>query len=393
MSVGRRWPAEGRTFEDPDTGTTVRQLTNYKAHSHHLYFTNPGWYDDGRRLLIGSDRGNASNLYSIDLASGELTQLTDLDAGPSFLGVTVNPARPEAYFAHDGTIVAIDLHTTELRTLWQVPDGFRPSMMNCTADGEYVCGSIIEDVSARLNIKSGHAYSGFRETFDARPLSRVWMTPTAGGETRTVHEERYWIAHVNTSPTRPRLISFCHEGPWAEVDNRIWCLDLDTGERWKVRERGVPGEAIGHEYWFADGERLGYHGRRPDGTRFFGNIRYDDTEKVETLWPGVIDPARSDDPSTFAKAGHIHSNDHTLIVGDGGAAGDHVLLWRWNGEGYESPRKLCRHRGSFHVQILHVHPRFTPDGKQVLFTADPNGYGNLYLADVPEFETLPEAGG
>ena len=26
--------------------STITQLTNYKAHSHHLYFTNPGWYAD-----------------------------------------------------------------------------------------------------------------------------------------------------------------------------------------------------------------------------------------------------------------------------------------------------------------------------------------------------------
>jgi oligogalacturonide lyase len=39
---------------------------------------------------------------------------------------------------------------------------------------------------------------------------------------------------------------------------------------------------------------------------------------------------------------------------------------------------------------LHVHPRFTPDGKQVLYTADPRGYGQLFLADVPEFESLPK---
>lgn len=39
---------------------------------------------------------------------------------------------------------------------------------------------------------------------------------------------------------------------------------------------------------------------------------------------------------------------------------------------------------------LHVHPRLSPDGKQVLFTSDMSGYGNLYLVDVPDFESLPE---
>ena len=44
----------------------VTQLTNHKGHSHHLYFTNPGWYDGGRGILFGSDRNNRTNFYGVD---------------------------------------------------------------------------------------------------------------------------------------------------------------------------------------------------------------------------------------------------------------------------------------------------------------------------------------
>ena len=52
--------------------------------------------------------------------------------------------------------------------------------------------------------------------------------------------------------------------------------------------------------------------------------------------------------------------------------------------------KQLVHRGSFHAQILHVHPRFSPDGDQVLFASDAGGYGNLHLVDTPDFDSLPE---
>ena len=52
---GSRWTSELTTSQDPVSGATVRQYTNYKAHSHHFYFTNPGWYDGGRKVLFGSD--------------------------------------------------------------------------------------------------------------------------------------------------------------------------------------------------------------------------------------------------------------------------------------------------------------------------------------------------
>ncbi len=82
MAKGDSYPAEWHTFADARTGVEIRQLTRHKGHSHHLYFTNPGWYDGGRKLLFGSDRGNRTNLYGVDLASGAITQLTDLDQPP-----------------------------------------------------------------------------------------------------------------------------------------------------------------------------------------------------------------------------------------------------------------------------------------------------------------------
>jgi hypothetical protein len=36
MTKGQTWKAEWHTFEDHETGVTIRQLTSHKAHSHHL---------------------------------------------------------------------------------------------------------------------------------------------------------------------------------------------------------------------------------------------------------------------------------------------------------------------------------------------------------------------
>jgi oligogalacturonide lyase len=384
-AVPMRWPAEWTApSADPETGATVRQLTNYKAHSHHLYFTNPGWHDGGRRLLFGSDRANRTNLFSMDLASGEFAQLTDLAPPPApdhvdFLSTCVNPTREEAYFWYRRRLMAVDLRHGGLRELYVAPDGFATNMLNCTADGRYVCTGIYEDLSSRFRVDLGNGYVGFREYFAAHPLSQVVRIATDGSGAEVVFAERQWIGHVNTSPTQPSLLTFCHEGPWEEVDNRIWGLDLATGRVWPIRPRTHPGERVGHEYWLADGIRLGYHGTTADRTPFYGAIRYDNTEQVEASFPGG---------ST-----HFHSHDLSLIVGDGSTRDPYVLLWRYENGAFDGPRRLCRHRGSFHVQQLHVHPRLSPDGRQVLFTADPTGYGNLYLAGIPEFERLPAARG
>ena len=372
MSRGRTWPCEWKTFEDPVSGVEVRQLTDYKGHSHHLYFTNPGWFAGGRKMLFGSDRENRSNLFSIDLESGEIVQLTDL--GPpeaGFLATSVSPTRDEAYFWHGRALVALDLATLELRTLWERPEGFRGSMLNCTADGRYVCAGIFEDLSARIRIDYGRGYVGFAETWAANPLSRIVRVAADGSGGEAVWEERSWIGHVNTSPTQANLLTFCHEGPWDKVDNRIWGLDLATRRAWQIRPR-EGGEAVGHEYWLADGEHLAYHGRWPDGRQLFGRIRHDNTDRLEVAFPH--------------DTGHMHSNTFDLLVGDGGSV---VRLWRWNGEAFDGPRAVAQHRSSKHIQKVHVHPRFTPDGARVVYTSDVTGYGNVYQVRVPDFESLP----
>ena len=375
MSKGRVWPAECTRFEDPASGVEIRQLTDYKGHSHHVYFTNPGWYDEGRRMLLGSDRENRTNLFSIELESGRITQLTDLEpVGPphetSFLCTCLNPTRGEACFWHGRSLVALDLASLQTRVLWEMPEGFRRSMINVTADGRYVCGGIFEDLASRFRIDYLRGYVGFAETWAANPLSRVVRVATDGSGAETVWEERSWIGHVNTSPTQPHLLTFCHEGPWNKVDNRIWGLDITTGQPWPIRPREGE-EAVGHEYWLADGIHIAYHGRWPDGRKLFGRVRYDNSEPLEVDFPH--------------ETGHMHSNDFDLLVGDGSP---YVRLWKWNGDGFDGPRILAEHHSSMNIQRVHVHPRFTPDGSHVVYTTDRSGYGNVYLAPVPDFASL-----
>jgi len=374
MPKGKTWPSEYRTFKDHLSGAEITQLTNYKAHTHHLYFTNPGWYDGGKRMLIASDRDNRTNLCSLELATGEITQLTDLepDQVTSFLATTVNPVRDEAYFFSPNGVMALDLGTMELRELCDLPEGFRRSMINCAADGKHLCAGIFEDLSDRLRIDYGHGYVGFRETCEAKPESRILRVATDGSGAEVIWQEQCWIGHVNTSPTQPNVLTFCHEGPWDMVDNRIWGMDITEGKPWKIRPCTQEGERVGHEYWYADGETLGFHGSYPDGRGFFGKIRYDNTDRVEVDFPH--------------ETGHIHSNDISLVVGD---ARPYIRMWKWTGETFDGPRVLAEHRSSMYQQIVHAHPRFTPDGSKVVYTSDVSGYGNVYLAQVPEFESLP----
>ena len=375
-SLGKRWASELITSRDLVSGATVCQLTNYRAHSNHSYFTYPCWYDNGRKLAIASDRDNRVNLFGVDLATGELTQLTDWDPAKvsNRHSLSKNPVREELCFFYDDTVTILDLNTLKTRPLMKRPDGYAGNLADVTADGRHVVTGFSRDLSDRFPVDLLNGYIGFNEIWAAKPHSTIWKVPVDGGVPVQVFEEHYWLGHFNASPKHPNLMTFCHEGPWNKVDNRIWGLDLETGRAWKIRPT-KSGEAVGHEYWMADGERIGYHGGNAKGG-LFGSIRYDNTDRVEAPFNG--------------HCWHFHSHMLDLIVGDGNAKEPYLLVWRFRNGAFEGPKVLAWHRGSFHTQQLHVHPCVHADGAKVLYTADPQGYGQVFVVDVPDFKDLPD---
>ena len=242
-----------------------------------------------------------------------------------------------------------------------------------------------ELASGELVQLTGEARSA--ELFELRPRSQLVRIDVAGGGIEVLHEDRRYITHVNTSPTRSDLLTFCHEGPWARVEQRIWGLNLDTREVWPIRPQHGEYSVIA-EHWFADGERIGFrsHLRAANDTRF-GHIRWDNRDHVEAVVP--------------AYCRHFHSLDGSLVVGDGSpvyllpamlnstVTWPYILLYRADGAGWETPRILACHGSTFNGQRSHPHPRLTPDGRHVLYTSDVSGYANLYLAPVGDLDDLP----
>ena len=374
-NLGARWESELSIYEDPISGATVHQLTTYKGHSSHFYFTYPCWYDDGKKIVFSSDRDNRTNLFGVDLERGDITQLTDFGPEEGQVGgLTKNPVREEIYFYRRNVLTALDLETLEQRPIYTRPEGYVGGASNPTADGKTICVGHYKDLSDQFMIDLGHGYVGFREIWEARPPTKIFKLPIDGGEPELIYEEDYWLGHFNCSNQHANIMTFCHEGPWHLVENRIWGLDLETGESWQVRPN-APDEAIGHEYWMSDGEHIGYHGKTPQGP-VYGSIRYDNTDQVEAPFEG--------------HCWHFHSHMLELVVGDGDAHDPYLLLWRFNEGRFEGPKVLAWHRGSFHTQRVHLHPCFNAEGTQIIYTADPQGYGQVFAVDVPAWEALPD---
>ena len=381
----KMYKSEKFTYVDKDTGAEVTRLTSWRTNSNHLYFTNNCFYDDGKKIVFVSDRDNAANLYSLDFESGVIEQLTDLgeqtySTGNSLQLTYVDSNCARAVFFDKTSLFALDIKSKTVKEIYRVPDGYLKHIVSIGADGKHAYTSVFENVTDR---RKG---TTLQDTYNEHPHSMIVEIAIDGSGSRCVFEENNFIAHVNASPTDPTKLTFCHEGFWEQVDHRLWALDLTTGEVRKLhecRER----EAIGHEYWFADGNRIGYHGI-VDANR----VGPTDEELLGMSQLGAVNfDGTADKSYEFPyNMGHIFSLDEKLIVGDGDRRGKYLRLWQLTDNGYSEPRALCMHNCTFKMQASHVHPRITPDGKAVLYTSDESGYNQLYIVKIPDdITTLP----
>lgn len=403
MGVGKIFKDEVFTYVDKYSGRTVRQLTDYAGHSNQLYFTNPSWCGD-RSFVFTSDRDGHGNLFRYDLDTETIKQLTDLKGAtrPSGCYCKTNNAH---YFWDEKILYELNMETLKQRKVYEADDGFIPRAevimksdgryiisskgdFSITADGKYACclEFLWDDIKPE---KPEIYYSLFRhaELLEKRPLGRLVKIEIATGKLTVLMEDRRYMAHVNTSPSNPDVLMFCHEGPWHLVPQRMWGMNIKTGEVWKIRPQDEDNSAIGHEFWLEDGVRIGYHGRNrvDQGKQFYGSIKWDNTERIEIDFP--------------FQSTHFHSLDLSLITGDGTAViKNHVygkyglpyiMLFKKEGDKFVGPRILSYHRSTFNDQYSHPHPQITPDGKHVIYSSDLTGYANIYMVEIGDFYDLP----
>ena len=382
MGKGRVYDDPKFVYDDAYSKRKVERLTDYLGHSNHFYFTDPCWFNNNRSFVFTSQRENMGNLFRYDLDDGKITQMTDLK-GKGRPGGCVSAANHAIYLWQGRKIIELKLDTLAERGVFEYDGKMSPrGRANPTADGKYLCSHMMEELPS-TGPQISFAYSRFVEAFEAKPYSQIARIEVATGKLEVVHEDRCNLGHVNTSPTQADILTFCHEGPWARVDQRMWGLNIQTGEAWKIRDQDGQNVAVGHEYWFADGEHIGYHGRprTGKGNHVFGLIKYDNTHHREVNFP--------------FHSTHFHSLDEHMMVGDGNKWGGanakpFIQLFRWDGQKYAGPKILAYHRSTFNDQHAHCHPRFTPDGKSILYTSDLTSYSNMYLVEIGDFDTLPD---
>ena len=133
----------------------------------------------------------------------------------------------------------------------------------------------------------GPNYAGFKDRYYLVKDGRITLAYLDGSGWFDVFKDTHQVGHFQFCPDDSTLGTYCHEGPWNLVTQRIWLLDFVSREA-KPCFRQDEQDSIGHEFWTQDGY-IFFDDRGPghDGT-----ITSDRTQAVATDVPGQ--PERHD---------------------------------------------------------------------------------------------------
>jgi len=387
--MGQTWPSEIREFKDAKTGRTIQQLTT-TGNNFHLYFTENSFDAHKNDIIFMSDRASGAdkaphedphyNLFRMNLDTGEITQLTDEPASVGAPGgITKTPDSRIVVYCMGNKIKKLVTATGEIMTIYKETSGYTLGSPSIARNRRYIAFCRNEKVSA----PRGPNYTGFKESFYLIKDGRVTLAYLDGSGWFDVIKDTHWVGHFQFCPDDSTLGTYCHEGPWNLVTQRIWLLDFVAREA-KPCFRQDEQDSVGHEFWTQD-SYIFFDNRGPghDGT-----ITSDRTQAVASdvsvnqnamiPFVGLADRRgnvvkRMDMPFY---CNHYHANpDNSLLVGDD--VDDLVLI---DISGKEAKLQvLCNHKTSWHTQSAHCHPTWSWDGSRILYASDYGGKVNLYL--------------
>jgi oligogalacturonide lyase len=388
MSKGQKYPSEKAEHDGKKFGRKVSQLTNQRGWHIIPYFTNTAFTPDSKTIAFHSNRHGKTDIFTVEIRSGEITQLTDIPPNipaPSLRYFQEGEHYPRVrcdlvswidrtvYFHGGNEFRRVSIDTLEEEVLWRVPDDIIAGLPHMNSDGTLI-------VFPAMDVELFNIAEDEKPQFQHSVWRRVKENPYLMSylivldlTTRKVAEwtrENSWISHAQFSPLDSKRILYCHEGVWEDVDDRIWMFDRTTGEKWNLRKQ-TSDVCIGHEMWITGTERVLYHGWIGEKT-MFGFINADGSDMVEYLAD-----------SRFY--GHFCPNRYgSVLVTDAGIHKDMISLVTFE-DGKVVFEPLCRHGSIWKHGWDHPHPHFSPDGKWIVFTASHSIYNSdIYLVEVPE---------
>ncbi|MCW8131265.1 MAG: PD40 domain-containing protein [Planctomycetota bacterium] len=395
-AIGRVTEAEWKESRDEATGRTLTQLTGARGNSYPLYYFIPTITSDHRYLVFHSERSGWVQLYRLDLASGEIGQLTDgrtQDAGWAIWceyrlrGIynhlsALNVRTNEVFYFQDDELRGTHVESFANRLVAKLPPGRMPVGQNAfSPDGtqfafihadEKTFRAAFAEREALMNMRlkdwAGHEH--FRTHSGDYVLA---VADTRTGEIREVARKDFHFHHVLWAGPKTLLINH------PKGSNGMWVIDTDGSHERHLRPAEAPGAhqaAICHQIITPQGIFYEANGRK-DGKAelYFGyyDLKTDTFEEV--LIPGM----------GYVHTGHDPEGRFLFIENAGATHAIHSVHFPRDPERFhlETIRTLAL--PSMSGQRNHAHPLLSPDRKWVYFTdKGEHGYNQVFRVNVED---------
>ena len=368
-------------YNDPDTGREVWRLTSPEYLSTHPYFYFNCISKDNSFVVFGSEATGLRQLFKLDLATGDLTQLTD---APHAIVYQACLSLDDKTLIHatSNSIMRLDMETLQDDVIYEVgPEWWVNKTFGVTPDCTHVAQVQLhrDDYVSRTA-----AVSDMEAQWKRKPRCRMVIINVETGESNIVYDEKLWVAHPQVRPVYKDKMMYCHEGPGRLTDARIWLMDVD-GSNIICPRRPEENQSFTHEYWFADGSALGYVSYRWTETERFTDTHLCKID-MDTMKETIIMPC--------SHYSHCVTNaTDTMIVGDGRDPKKPYIFIADLRTGKEIP--VCRHDSNwgtyfdegvneFINQDAHPHPQFSQDGTKIIYNSDKEGVPCVYMTDISD---------
>ncbi|MGN0907595.1 MAG: oligogalacturonate lyase family protein [Bullifex sp.] len=405
---GTYYNLERKEYKDPLTGVRVIRMTDNRAFYDRPYFTTRQFSSDGRYTLFVSDFTGTSKvknpdapaigkvgfgeLFLLDMVTGSVLQVTQGEAIKMGHGAhcMISPSGDKAYCYSNEYVKEVDLKTLESRELIYVPYSYNFHSLSITDDGRYIAFSVVEEIpllTAGFADPLSEAAPGARERYFNEPRSLIIRYDLKKGTAECVFGGHHRITHASLKPDDGNCLLFCHDGPWHLVQ-RMWTMRISSDDVKPLFVQQHNLEGVVHEFFTPSG-RVGaqYSFRYKSDMAFFMFadvfMDFDGSNQERYYYP-------------YSRPGHVSVNvSGTLGCGDAGCIRKdtphperYLSLIRYDKENHTAnPEILCEHNTSG-KKSAHVHPVFTPDGKNIVFSSDCEGKLNIYMAEVDEERTI-----
>ena len=361
--VGRILPAEMKTWVDESTGFEITQWTS-NGINNHPYFTVESFIDD-ETAIIFSKRSGKKQIYKLNLTNGEMTQMTIAD---SMRGIDHLPKYKTIWYI-DGTVFkSINTGNFVTKDIYDFAKySFHVGSFSVTCDAKWLIFAVNKKEAEPGNCGYG-PYAIYKLNLNDTMLTQITM------------DYGFNIGHVQTNPVDPDLILYCWQWEKPENENKLtghspirtWWVNIDGTEGGPfVQEYGTQRT---HETWTTDGKAIAFVSKYRIGpksrTHFLGLQSIDG--KINERFLSQVSPGHQ---NIFKDNKHwivdVFNDDEQLLA----------LLTRGKNK-IEKSVVLFRHGSSLSGQDSHPHPRFSPNGKYILFSTDKTGTPQVYTVRI-----------